>query len=392
MLAIVNADIDPVISPRIARGQVLMDGGKIRAVGKKLAIPARCPRYDAKGRLLTPGLMDAHSHAGLSEGGLPGDDDFNEKTDPVTPQVRAIDAFRPTDVALLEAAQAGVTSALIAPGSANVIGGMCAVVKTWGSSLASQIVRLDAGLKIAMGENPKKTYGELKRMPSTRMGSAAVMRQALISARTYIKKKAVHARSKKGEPFEIDLAKEGLAGLLEGRYPARCHAHRSIDMLTALRIADEFGFSLVLEHATECGDILGELRARKVPVVIGPTMSARSKIELRHKNWATVRQAMEGGLLVAITSDSPVTPLEHLAIYAALSIREGLDAADALKMLTINPATICGVADRLGAIAKGKDADLVLWDGDPFDARTRPAMVWVSGLEVDMEEKAFVQR
>jgi len=391
MLAIVNADIDPVTKPRIPRGTVLVKDGRIAAVGKGVKVPRSAERIDAAGRLLTPGFIDAHTHAGLSEDGMPGDGDVNERTDPVTPQVRAVDAFRPTDAALLEAAQSGVTAAFITPGSANVICGMGSVVKTLAPSIARQIVKLDAGLKCATGENPKRVYGSQHKMPCTRMGTAAVMRAALTKARLYVGKKRAHAR-KKGktkDPFEIDLGLETLARLLAGEYPARCHAHRSIDMLTAIRISEEFGHRLVFEHATECCDILGELAARKVPVVIGPTFGSRVKVELQQKSFASVAAAVEAGLTVAITADTDVTPLRYLNVYAALAIREGLDPRDALRCLTINPATICGVADRLGSIERGKDADLALWEGDPFDARTRTAAVWISGEPVDMKAAPF---
>ena len=390
MFAIVNATVDLVTRPRISRGSVLVRGGKIAAVGPSVKIPAKAKRIDAKGKLLTPGLIDAHCHAGLVEDGLPGDVDYNEKTDPVTPQVRAIDAFRPTDAALLEAAQSGVTSAYVTPGSANVIGGLGVMVKTVASSLDAQIVKLDAGLKMATGENPKRVYGELKKMPSTRMGTAAVMRKALTDAQVYAAKKLAHRRKRRAkEPFETDLGNEVLVDLLGGKFPARCHAHRSTDMLTAIRIAEEFKFKLIFEHATECRDILPELVRRKIPVVIGPTFMARTKIEVQQKSFEAVRDAVAAGLLVAITADTDVTPLRYLNVYAALAIREGLDPVDAMRAVTINPAKICGVANRLGSIQRGKDADLVLWAGDPFDARSRPAAVWISGEPVDLTIRPF---
>jgi len=390
MFAIVNATVEPVARPRIERGTVLVRDGKIAAVGRNVSVPAKVEKIDAKGRILTPGLIDAHTHAGMLEDGLPGDHDVNERSDPVTPQIRAIDAFRPTDLELLEAAQSGVTSVFITPGSANVIGGMGAVVKTSAKSLAQQIVKLDAGLKMAMGENPKRVYGEQKKMPTTRMGTAAVMRAALTRAQIYVEKKRRHRRRKSAgkDPFELDLANEALAGLLAGSYPARCHAHRSIDMLTAIRVAEEFDFQLVFEHATECEDILAELTRRDIPVVIGPTFGARTKIEVRHKSFATVSAAVKAGLVVAITADSDVTPLRYLNVYAALAIREGLAPADALRAVTVNPARICGVDGRLGSIGRGKDADLVLWADDPFDARTRPSAVWIDGQPVDLAAKS----
>ena len=394
MLAIVNARINPVTKPIVEHGTVLVRDGKIAAVGAKVAVPAKAQRVDAKGRLLTPGLMDAHCHSGLVEDGLPNDGDYNEKVDPITPHLRAIDAFRPTDIALTEAAQSGVTSIFITPGSANVVGGMGTVVKTLAESFDAQIVKLDAGLKMATGENPKRVYAERGKTPVTRMGTAAVLRAALTKAQHYAETKRQHRRKRKAgaPPFELDLANETLAALLAGKFPARCHAHRSIDMLTAMRVADEFGFRLTFEHATECEDILDELVKRKISVVIGPSLSSRSKVELHHKSFATVRAAVEAGLTVAITADADVTPLRYLNVYAALAIREGLDPDAALRTITINPATICGVDDRLGSIARGKDADFVLWDGDPFDARTKPAAVWINGQPVDLTPQAFRPR
>jgi imidazolonepropionase-like amidohydrolase len=244
-----------------------------------------------------------------------------------------------------------------------------------------------------MGENPKRVYGELKKAPTTRMGTAAVLRAALLRARIYGQRKRLHSSGKKkNEPFDIDLGNEALLGLLEGKYPGRCHAHRSVDMLTALRVADEFGIKLTFEHATECEDILDELVRRKIAVAIGPSFGFRSKIELQHKTFATVAAAMKAGLVVAITADTHVTPLRYVNVYGALAIREGLSWDDALKALTINPAIICGVQDRLGSIEKGKDADLVLWQGDPFDARTRPEAVWISGRPVDLTLKSIKPR
>lgn len=389
IFAITNALVEPVSGPRIPCGTVWIRDGRIAAVGSQVRVPAGIRKIDAGGRLLTPGLMDAHSHAGLWEDGMVNDSDVNEKSNPVTAQVRALDAFRPTDVALIEAAQAGVTSIFVTPGSANVICGLGAVVKTLAPTFAQQVVKTDAGLKIATGENPKRIYGA-KTMPATRMGTAAVMRTVLTKAGIYARKKSLHAKKKGNkDPFETDCDMEVLADLLTGLYPARCHAHRSVDMLTTIRIAEEFGFRLIFEHTTECEDILAELVSRKIPVVIGPTMGSRTKIELHHKRFATVAAAVDAGLLVAITSDHSVTPLRYLNVYTALAIREGLDPAEALKCITLNPAKICGVDKRLGSIEKGKDADLVLWECDPFDVRTKPAAVWINGNSVDLSIEPF---
>ena len=390
MFAIIHATVDPVVQPRMTDATVLVRDGKIAAVGPRVRIPKEACIIDAAGRLLTPGFMDPHSHAGLSEDGMVNDSDVNERTDPVTAQVRALDAFRPSDVSLLEAAQSGVTSMGLVPGSANVVCGMGAVVKTLGKPYDRQIVKQDIGLKMATGENPKRAYGGMNKMPSTRMGAAALMRAVFTKAQIYAEKKARHAAKKSPkDPFDIDNGMEVLARLLAGEFPARCHAHRSTDMLMALRLADEFGFRLVFEHATECEDILPELVARNIPLVIGPTLGMRGKIETQNKRFATVAAAVQAGLTVSITADHGVTPLRYLNVYAALAIREGLDPREALKCVTINAAKICGVDDRLGSIEKGKDADLVLWESDPFDVRTRPAAVWIEGEPVDLQIEPF---
>ena len=269
------------------------------------------------------------------------------------------------------------------------MGGMGAFVKTVAPSFREQIVKEDAGLKMATGENPKVYGGD--RMPVSRMGVAAVMRDVFTRAGEYVGKKKAHA-AKRGAtkgPFEHDNNLEAVCGLLEGRYPARCHAHRSVDMLMIMRMAEEFNFGVVFEHATECEEIMPEIVARNIPVVIGPSLGSRSKTEVIYKSFGTVAAAVKAGLLVAITADHGVTPLRYLNVYAALAIREGVPRDEALKCITINPAKICGVDQRLGSIEPGKDADLVLWESDPFDVCSRPALVWIEGREVDLSVRHY---
>ena len=385
MFALTNAEIDTITKGRISGGAVIVKEGKITSVGKRARIPEGAEIIDVEGRRVTPGLIEAHSHAGLSEDGFPGDGDYNEATDPVTPHLLAIDGFKPTDLAMLEAADAGVTTMYLTQGSANVFCGIGAVVKTWGTSFYDQVVCPAAGMKMAMGENPKRVYGNKNQTPSTRMGISAVFRKTFTDTSNYMTKREAHAKSRKKEkePFEKDLKLEAVARLLSDEFPARCHAHRSIDMLTFMRIAEEFNYRYVFEHATEAIDILDELARRNVPVVIGPTMGGRSKVEIHHKTFRTVMAAVEAGLTVAITSDHSVTPMKNLPVYAALAIREGLSEEDALKAITINPAKILGVEKHLGSIERGKDADLVIWNGDPLDARSKPVTVFIRGRLVD---------
>jgi imidazolonepropionase-like amidohydrolase len=385
MLAFTNADIETITRGRIANGTVLIRDGKIASVGKSVRIPKRAEVFDLGGRLLTPGLIDAHSHAGMVEDGFPGDGDINETTDPITPHMLAIDGFKPTDLGMLEAAEAGVTTMYLTQGSANVIGGIGAVVKTWGTSFDDQVINPAAGMKMATGENPKRLYGTKGNQPGTRMAIAALLRKTFTDARNYAAKKRAHARkrSRTKGPFATDLKLEAVCRLLKGEFPARCHSHRAIDMLTFMRIAEEYKFRYVFEHATEAIDILEELVAADIPLVIGPSMTVRSKVELHHKTFETIVRAVAVGLTVAVTADHYVTPMKNLPVYAALAVREGLSEADAMKVMTINPATILGLRKRLGSLERGKEADLVVWNGDPLDVRSRPDAVYIRGRLVD---------
>ncbi|HOB91810.1 MAG: amidohydrolase [Bacillota bacterium] len=380
MKAILNAEIETITNGRISRGAIVFDETGIKAVGKSVDIPEGAEVIDAQGRIVTPGIIEAHSHAGLYEDGFPTDGDYNEMTDPITPHLQAIDGFKPSDVGTLEAAAAGVTTMYISQGSANVICGIGAVVKTWGTSFDDQIVNPAAGMKMALGENPKRVYGSKDKTPSTRMGVAALLRKTLADAVNYQEKKAYYSeKGKDKEPLARDLKLEAICRVLSGELPVRCHAHRAIDMLTFMRIADEFGLKYCFEHATECVQVMEELKRRDIPVVIGPAMSSRSKVEVFHRTFRSVVKAVEAGLTVAITSDHHVTPMKYLPVYAALAVREGLSSSDALKILTINPAKILGVDDRLGSIEVGKDADLVIWSSDPLDARSRAEKVFIRG-------------
>lgn len=383
MRAIINAEIETITNGRISSGTIVFDESGIKAVGMGVVIPEGACVFDAKGRTVTPGIIEAHSHAGLYEDGFPADGDYNEMNDPITPHLQAIDGFKPSDIGTLEAAAAGVTTMYVSQGSANVIGGIGAVVKTWGRRFSDQIVNPAAGMKVALGENPKRVYGSKDKAPSTRMGVAALLRKTLAEAVNYQDKKAFNSRKRDdSEPFEVDLKFEAVSRMLSGELRARCHAHRAVDMLTFMRIADEFGLKYSFEHATECIQIMDELKSRDVPVVIGPTFGSRSKVEIFHKTFKSVVKAVQAGLTVSITSDHHVTPMKYLPVYAALAVREGLSPEDALKVMTINPARILGIDNRLGSIEVGKDADIVVWSGDPLDARSHADQVFIGGQPV----------
>ena len=382
MFAITRARIHPVSGPVIPSGTVLVADGKIQAVGPDLPVPAGYTVIDADGATLVPGFIDAHCHVGLWEEGLKFEgDDGNEMTDPVTPHMRALDGINPEDMGFEDARSAGVTTVFVLPGSANVVGGQPVCLKTAGLSIDTMAIRQPAGLKVAFGENPKRVYHSKNKMPSTRMGIAALMRQSFVDAQNYARK--VDRAKEAGEPGpDRDLRMEAIALSLARRVPMRAHAHRADDILTAIRIAEEFNLDLVVEHCTE-GHKLAPLLAEKgVRAVVGPSMSCRSKVELRERNYETAAIVQQAGVMVAIMTDHPVVPVHHLALCAALAAKAGMGREAALEAITLNAARICGVAHRVGSLEVGKDADMVLLSGHPFDLETNVLTTWIDGAVV----------
>jgi imidazolonepropionase-like amidohydrolase len=364
-------------------GYVLIENGKISAIGPLADLPQPAPDADVvdlSGKWIVPGLIDAHTHVGIGEQGFGREGmDTNETTDPVTPQVRAIDATNPDDEAFRDALAAGVTAVNVMPGSANVVGGLAFAVKTYGSRIDQMVLRNPTGMKAAMGENPKRTHGDAKRMPSTRLGIAALFRDLCVRTQNYMAKQA---QAEPGKPIERDLRLEQMALVLRREIPMRIHAHRADDILTALRIRDEFGFDMVLDHSTEAFKMPDELLRRNIPAVVGPTLTSRYKVELRERNLKTAGLLVRAGVKVALTTDHWVVPIQHLLLGLMLSVREGLDRDEALKLVTINPAEILGIADRVGSIAPGKDADLAVFSGDPLDIMQRVVRVYLDGEPV----------
>lgn len=365
----------------IEGGTVLVEGGKIAKVGKDLSIPEGCEVIDATGKYVFPGFIDAHSHVGIFEEGV-GEigEDGNEMTDPVTPHLRALDAVSPEDKAFDDAVKGGVTCVFTGPGSANVIGGQSIAVKTYGRVIDKMVVKAPAGLKVAFGENPKRVYGQQKKMPSTRMGTAALLREALTKAKNYLEKKKI--AMEKGEFFEKDLKMEVLCDVLEKKIPLRAHAHRAFDIMTAIRIAKEFYVDIVIEHCTEGHLIADELAELGVPAVVGPSLTSRSKIELKDLSFRTAGILANRGVKVAIMTDHPVIPVQYLNVCAGLAVREGMKVEDALAAITINAAEIIGIQDRVGSIEEGKDADIVVWDGFPLEVMSKPELVIIDGKVV----------
>jgi imidazolonepropionase-like amidohydrolase len=379
MLAIVNGKVYNMAGEVIDKGTVLMEDGKIQGVGRELAIPEDGKVVDAKGNFIFPGFIDAHSHIGIFEEAV-GEigEEGNEWTDPVTPQLRALDAINPADKAFEDAVIGGVTCAFTGPGSANVIGGQSIAMKTYGKVIDHMVVKEPAGLKIAFGENPKRVYGEQKKMPATRMATAALLREALVNAQNY-KVKLEKSSPDKDKTVERDLKMEVLCDVLDKKLPLRAHAHRADDIMTAVRIAKEFDVDMVIEHCTEGHLIADELAELDIPAVVGPSFSSRSKVELKNLSFITPGILAAKGVKVAIMTDHPVIPIQYLPVCAALAVREGMKEEDALAAITINAAEILGIADRLGSLEKGKDADVVVWNGHPLDIKSKPSCVVING-------------
>lgn len=384
MIALTGGRILTANGPEIAEGVVLIDGGKIVAVGRDVLAPEDARVIDAQGKVITPGLIDAHTHLGIDEQGVGiAGDDGNESVEPVTPHLRAIDAINPEDIAFDDARQAGVTASEVKPGSGNVIGGQCVVIKHAGLIVDQMALRTPSAIKAAMGENPKNTYRPQKKSPSTRMATAALFREAFSRGQSYLERR--RAELEAGHPFDRDLRLEAIGLVLEKKIPMRIHAHRADDILTALRLRDEFGFEMSIEHCTEGHKIPEELARRGIPAVVGPSMSGRYKVELRDKTFTTPAVLAAAGVKVAITTDHPVVPIHQLITAVILAVKNGLPADLGLRAITLHAAEILGVADRIGSLEAGKDADLVLWSGDPFDLRSRVELTMIDGRVVYRE-------
>ncbi|HXB50731.1 MAG TPA: amidohydrolase [Streptosporangiaceae bacterium] len=384
-VAIVGGRVVPISGEPLDSGTILVVGGKITAVGPDLDIPVDATVIDAAGGWVLPGFIEAHGHVGVHEEaeGWAGSDS-NELTEPVTAQVRALDAINPADLGFRDAVSGGVLAVNVNPGSGNPIGGQTAALKCWGRTVDEMLLKAPAGMKSALGENPKRVYGERKQSPSTRLGTAAVIRGALVDAANYLAK--IDAEQRKPENdrkyIDRDLKLEALGRVLSKEIPWRQHCHRADDIATALRLAEEFGYDLVIDHGTEAHLLADILAAKDIPVIIGPLFTSRSKVELRNRSLDNPGKLASAGVTIAITTDHPVVPINFLAHQAALSVKHGLDRDNALRALTINPARIIGVDDRLGSIEPGKDADLVIWSGDPLDVLSRVTRALMDGEEI----------
>ncbi|MGD8717217.1 MAG: amidohydrolase [Candidatus Zixiibacteriota bacterium] len=375
-LAIVGGLLYRTGRAKPALGNVVIRNGKITAVGPKVRVPAGAELIEARGRVVTAGFIDAHTHLGnFGEGIGPAGFDANEVAEAATPHARALDGIDPCDLGFEDARRAGITAACVLPGSANVIGGTGVVIKTVGNVIDEMVVDAESGLKIAFGENPKFSHPDSKRMPLTRMGTAAVLRETLTQAAEYRRKRKLAAARRP----DLDIRMETLVRVLARKIPLRAHAHRADDISTAVRIAKEFNCKMVSDHCTEGHLIAGFLASHKIPCVVGPMLIARFKVELRRRSYATAAVLEKAGCRVALATDHPFVPIDTLATSAAAAVREGMTPEGALSAVTDEAAAILGLGRRLGKIAPGYDGDVVVWSGHPIEDLAKPEAVVIEG-------------
>ena len=335
---------------------------------------------DAEGKLVFPGFIDAHTHLGLWEDGMGFEGaDGNEETDPITPHLNPIDGINPMDNTFKEAREGGITLVCTTPGSANVMGGECIAIKTYGKRIDKMVIKNPVASKIAFGENPKSCYGRDEKMPQTRMAIAALLREQLKKAEEYLEQIELYMEHEDHDKPEYDMKMECLIPVLRREIPFKVHAHRADDMFTAIRIAKEFDIKLTLDHCTEGHLIADELAEEGYPVIVGPSLSERSKIELRNLTFETPGILSNEGLQVSLTTDHPVIPVQYLPVCAGIAIKHGMKKGDALEAITINPAKTLGIDERVGSIEVGKDADIVIWDNDPFELQSNVLVTIIDG-------------
>ena len=378
MLLLKNCLIHNAVTPEPFAADILIADGKIAKIAP--AIEADCEAVDCAGKHAYPGFVEAHGHIGLDGYGIGYEgQDYNEMGDIVACHLRAIDGIQPTDEALVEARNAGVTTMSVGPGSANVLGGTFTAIKPVGCRVEQMIVKAEVAMKCAFGENPKRCYRD--KGNSSRMTTAARLREMLFKAREY-QEKLERAGDDPAKKPAFDMKLQALLPVLNKEMPLKAHAHQANDFFTALRIAREFDVNITLEHVTEGHLVADELAKENVMLAVGPTLGHASKFELRNKSWETPGALAKAGCHVSIITDSPVIPQKYLPLCAGLAVKSGMDPFEALKAITINPAEHIGIADRVGSLEEGKDADIVITDGNPFEVSTTVECVYINGKEV----------
>ena len=381
MLFIKNAKILTMEAVDYDCASILVENGKIAAIGD-ITAPEGAKVIDAEGLLVTPGLIDAHTHLGMFGTAMRWEgDDGNEMSDPVTPHVRAIDAINAFDESFYDSIQAGVTAVAASPGSANVIGGQLVAFKTGGSKrIDDLVIKEPLAIKCALGENPKNVYGQHKKTaPMTRMGTAAIFRETFMKAKEYLDKKN---NAKEDKKPDLNVKYEALIPVLERKIPIHIHAHQANDIHTALRLIKEFNIRATIIHCTDAHLIIDDLVAAGLPTIIGPTLGFKTKPEVAHKTFATADALVKAGIKTCITTDHPVIPLQHLNICAALCVQAGMDETEALKAITIYAAQVMGLDEQIGSLAVGKDADIVIWDKNPLEATSHAVYTIINGKVV----------
>ena len=387
MLCIKNGRIY-TMTGEIVEGDILIDGNKIVEVSKDILHTLDTKVIDATGCLVFPGFIDAHTHLGMWEDGMGYEGaDGNEETDPITPHMSAIDGINPMDKNFSEALEGGITAVASGPGSANVIGGQFAVIKTHGDRIDDMIIKKCAAIKVAFGENPKSAYGKEDKTPQTRMATAALLRETLKKAQHYLEDVLDYEEDDEMDRPEYDIKLEALMPLLKKEIPLKAHAHRADDIFTAIRIAKEFDLKLTIDHCTEGHLISKHLIKENYPLIIGPSICERSKIELRNLTFDTPATLSNAGVDICIMTDHPVVPIQYLPICASLAVKAGMDEYKAYEAITINPAKALGVSDRIGSIEVGKDADIVIWNNNPLDIQSRVLYTIVDGEVVYSHQK-----
>jgi len=387
---ILGGIIKTMAGPDIENGVIHIVNGKIAAVGGRDEVtvhPAGDERVlEIDNGVIMPGIIEAHCHMGIMEEkkGMEGDD-CNETVNPVTPWLRAIDAVNTMDAAFDDAVRAGITSAMVGPGSSNVVGGQFAFLKTRGRCIDDIIVKAPAAMKVAFGENPKVNYSGQGKSPSTRMAIAGMLRQELFRARAYLEKKEKAESS--GEEFETDFSLECWQPVFSGEIPLKAHVHRVDDIFTAVRIAREFSLKVTLDHCSEGHLIAGELAEAGFPAIVGPDLASRSKIEVQNMAFKTVGVLNKAGVMTAITTDHPVSLIQSLPLCAGMAVKAGLPLEEGYRSITIYPAKICGTADRVGSLEVGKDADIAVFDGNPMEVFTETLYTIIDGRIVYEREK-----